>query len=456
MGTYLSTPHGPWLRDEVTKDIVGVKDNDGSEQFFVFDGSGYPVDVISFDTTPEATPTSTGQLGWNSADGTLDLVMNGGEVRQQIGLEQFYRVKNQTGATLDDGVIVRAVGAVGNSGHISVSRMVGDGSVDPHFILGVITHDIPDGQDGFATNFGLVRGISTNGSAVGETWADGDVLWVHPTIAGAFTKVEPTAPAVKVPIAFVINAHANNGSIFVRIAHGSRVRDLYDVKASSPSQSSILQYQSGTSTWDASTLVTGLKFGDSTNYSEFESDGFYEAFGEALSWRDIDFPLIARTSVANNPTPVAISGNLTAPQWAVNDYLMCEGQELVHAWKEGSTIYWHCHVITNGTEGSDKYLRWEVEYMYATPNGALSSPQTLTSSDIVIPANTPTKTHLIQSIGNFTPSTEKIGTHVYARLKRVATSNGTTYPAPTSNPWCTMLQLHIQCDTLGSRNIGTK
>jgi len=37
-------------------------------------------------------------------------------------------------------------------------------------------------------------------------------------------------------------------------------------------------------------------------------------------------------------------------------------------------------------------------------------------------------------------------------LKRLA-SVGT---APTANPFCEMLQLHIKCDTAGSREITTK
>lgn len=35
----------------------------------------------------------------------------------------------------------------------------------------------------------------------------------------------------------------------------------------------------------------------------------------------------------------------------------------------------------------------------------------------------------------------------------LAMQNGT---APTNNHWCTMLQLHVECDTIGSRNYQTK
>ena len=58
----------------------------------------------------------------------------------------------------------------------------------------------------------------------------------------------------------------------------------------------------------------------------------------------------------------------------------------------------------------------------------------------------------IVSIGNFIPENGGIGGHVFARLRRIA-STGT---APTANPWCGMLQMHIQCDTMGSRQISSK
>jgi len=60
---------------------------------------------------------------------------------------------------------------------------------------------------------------------------------------------------------------------------------------------------------------------------------------------------------------------------------------------------------------------------------------------------------LIFNIGSFIPqSGTKIGGHCVARLKRI-TSTGA---APTANPFIPMLQEHIQCDTVGSREIISK
>jgi hypothetical protein len=409
--------------------IIGIQAPNKDPQYFVLNDSGQPADIITFDTTPDRAVSAPGELGYNADEGCLEVVMNNGSAIQQIGLETYYRIKNQTGSTIPNGCVVRAVGAVGNSGHIKVAPMIGDGSIESYYNVGITTHEILNGDNGYSTHFGLVRGLNTSGSTVGETWVDGTVLYIHPSTPGALTSVEPTAPAVKLPLAMVISAHANNGSMFVRSSASHKIKDVGDVKASAPDDLTFLQYKASTGTWDANDIV----------------------------WVDIDFPIIARSVATNNPSPQTLIGNITAPQWAVNDYLVCEGQELIHGWKEGSECRWHIHLITNGSEASDKYVRFEVEFAYAFFGGVVTQATTLTSTDFQIPANTATKTHLLLSIGSWTPPSDvKIGTQVYARLKRVATSNAGTYPAPASAPWVTMLQMHVQCNTVGSRNVGTK
>ena len=169
-------------------------------------------------------------------------------------------------------------------------------------------------------------------------------------------------------------------------------------------------------------------------------------------WVDIDFPIIIRTTGTGIPSLTTLQGNVTAPSWAVNDFNVCEGQELIHGWKEGSTVYWHVHFITNGTNVDNRYVKWTVEWFWVNINGVLSDTITTTSPDILIPANTTSKTMLIGSVGSYALTDARIGGHVFARLSRVAAS-GT---APSNNPWCSMLQMHVEVDTLGSQQIFSK
>lgn len=189
----------------------------------------------------------------------------------------------------------------------------------------------------------------------------------------------------------------------------------------------------------------------SINANKVNINGILGLSNSGLYWRDIDFPIVIRTTGTNIPTLTTLQGNITAPQWQVNDYNVCEGQELVHEWKEGSSCYWHCHIITNGVDTTNRYIKWEVEYFWVNVNGQISTT-TIDTIEFTIPADTPTKTMYVVSISSFLPIGGKIGAHVYARLRRI-TSTGTS---PSNDPWCTMLQMHVLCDTLGSSNIGTK
>jgi hypothetical protein len=171
----------------------------------------------------------------------------------------------------------------------------------------------------------------------------------------------------------------------------------------------------------------------------------------ALPWVDVDFPIIIRTTGSGQPTLAVVNGNITMPQWQVNDYNMCECQEFIHGWKEGTEVFWHLHLTTNDTDATDRYVRFTLEYGYVDVDGQWVFPATLNSGDLLIPAATPDKTMIIMTLGSFTPAIH-IGGHSVAYLKRVAAVGA----APTKDPWIPMLQQHLQMDTIGSRLIGTK
>jgi hypothetical protein len=200
-------------------------------------------------------------------------------------------------------------------------------------------------------------------------------------------------------------------------------------------------------------MAIEIKLGDPAggDNTAIEADGTVRFDGAAQVYADIDFPIIIRTTGANIPTLQVINGNLSMPQWAVNDFNMCESQEFIHAWAEGTQCNWHIHYTTNGLDATDRYVRWELEYGYSAA-GTWTFPAVVTTADILIPANTPDKTQIIMAIAAFAPSTSHIGDHCVARLKRVA-ADGT---APSGNPWVPMLQMHVILDTVGSRAMTSK
>jgi hypothetical protein len=148
------------------------------------------------------------RLAWNSTDQAPEVGMDY-DVIQQIGLEWYARVGNTTGSTIPNGSVVGFAGATPNA--LLVAPYLADGSSNSLYILGVMTHDLPDsGQKGYATVWGFVRDLDTS------AFTAGDILYASPTVAGAFTNVKPTAPNNVIPIAACIVADATSGVIFVR------------------------------------------------------------------------------------------------------------------------------------------------------------------------------------------------------------------------------------------------
>jgi hypothetical protein len=171
------------------------------------------LDAINLNLNGPRSP-QVGQVGWNIADDTVDIVQSDG-VTQQVGLELYMRAVNHTGTTLVNGSCVGFAGVNGDV-TIEIDNYLADGSMQSLYAIGILTQDIEDNKRGRVTVWGHVRNLDTTGAAYGETWAEGDILYASPTVAGGMTNIKPTAPDVVVPMAAVLEADATEGSIFVR------------------------------------------------------------------------------------------------------------------------------------------------------------------------------------------------------------------------------------------------
>jgi hypothetical protein len=166
------------------------------------------LDYLDFNTAPPTVAMPTGRLVWNDTDATLDVGMEYGVV-QQLGQELYARVQNNTGVTIPNGTMVGFAGATDDA--LLVAPYLADGSQPSLYILGVMTHDLPDtGQKGYCTTWGFVRGMNTSG------FTQGDILYASPATAGAFTNVKPTAPDNVIPVAAVVQVGTTDGVLFVR------------------------------------------------------------------------------------------------------------------------------------------------------------------------------------------------------------------------------------------------
>ena len=223
--------------------------------------AGLITDNIQFNTNT-STAVAVGQLAWNSSDGTLDLGMKGGNVIQQIGQDIFYEIRNETLSTIDNGTVLYANGVTAGSGRITAAPFMADGSVREVRLLGMATEDISNGVNGFVTHFGYVRGLDTRGNvassiAVGdETWAAGNILYAHPTVAGKLTNVRPKH---EISVAIIIVRHQNVGVVFVRPTSYGHLDDIHDVEINTGSLATgdLLIYDSGSDYWINSKQLSG-------------------------------------------------------------------------------------------------------------------------------------------------------------------------------------------------------
>ncbi len=214
---------------------------------------GITTDYVQLDTT--ATPTlQPGMFAWNDQDGTANLRLKGGNVTLQVGQETLARVVNKTGADLLESqykvVRVRIASEGGSQGQ-RLAVVLAQGNNDPDSVttLGIVTETILNNQEGFITIFGNVNGINTTGSLQGETWVDGDVLFLSPTTPGALTKVKPIAPNHTVVVGYVLYAHGVNGKIFVKVDNGYELDELHNVKITSVANNDLIQYDSVQQVW---------------------------------------------------------------------------------------------------------------------------------------------------------------------------------------------------------------
>ena len=214
---------------------------------------------VAFDLTPTGT-AGVGIMRWNDQDGTVDLGLLGGNVTLQVGQEQVVRVVNKSGINLTEAgyQAVKITGAQGNRLKVGLAQANNDAnSTDT---IGLVTENIALNAEGFITSSGLVRNIDTTGALQGETWADGDVIYLSPTTPGAVTKVKPTAPQHTVILGFVVRAHQTQGQIYVKVDNGYELEELHDVAPTPYVNNGVLYRDTATNLWKSATIPTVLGY----------------------------------------------------------------------------------------------------------------------------------------------------------------------------------------------------
>lgn len=257
---------------------------------------------------PRVYPDPTQFLRWNSQDGTLDVEMGLDGVTQQVGLEQYMVMANNTGSTLQNGKVIGFAGST--DGRIEGQKYIADGTMPSIYCVGVATMDILDGKEGYVTTYGYVRDMDTS------AWSAGDILYASPDTAGELTNVKPTVPDITVPVAAVITSNATTGVIIVRPTH--TIPLYYGVFSDTSSQPIGAADTPQAVTFNTTDVSNGVTRGSPTSRIVCANAGLYNfqfsmqlQSGSSSSKSVYIWPRINGNDVENSATVITITGSDT-------------------------------------------------------------------------------------------------------------------------------------------------
>jgi hypothetical protein len=280
-----------WFKDGVTNGDLEAKSTGGGGGGVPYTGATQDLNLgtyalIADQVNLNVTPTGTlpvGGMQWNDGIGSSETLLKGGSVYLKNGVDLVARVVNKvnpnTTLTKASYQVVRVSGAQGQRLAVELARANNDlNSADT---LGVVIETIAPNQEGFIMTVGQLEGINTTGSLQGETWAEGDVLYLSPTTAGLITNVKPNGLTGHiVVIGYVEYRHASQGKIYVKIMNGWELAELHDVyiNPATLANRNALMYNSTSQLWEnrpiaIADLPTTVPYGYTSSLASIVSGG---------------------------------------------------------------------------------------------------------------------------------------------------------------------------------------
>ena len=152
-------------------------------------------------------------------------------------------VKNGTASTMTKGQLVYLDGGGTTAPTVALANATTDATSAR--TLGYVTASITAGGFGYVQTHGILSAVNTSG------FADGDLLYLSGTTAGAYTNVRPTQPKHGVVAGVVVKGgSAGAGVIFVFILNGSELDEIHDVLITSVANAQQLRWNSTSGVWE--------------------------------------------------------------------------------------------------------------------------------------------------------------------------------------------------------------
>jgi hypothetical protein len=204
---------------------------------------------------------------------------------------------------------------------------------------------------------------------------------------------------------------------------------------------------------DDSGFLTHAKFGDGTNYAEFESTGFFKATGGARYYDDLNFIALNLKPGATAPGSVNIAAtSIPLPTWAGTGVAVTSasgGSEIKHSYAEGTDLVPHVHWTPTDTSVGN--VKWNLEYWIR--RGSLTITTGTATGTAAATGAAWGWDEIRTDLTTISGADITIGCQIGFRLWRDPADVADTYEAPAG---VFTVGFHAIHDTLGSRTITAK
>jgi len=289
-----------------------------------------PRTVVPF--TPQVVPPThlEGQVFYDEPTHSFSIHSDIVNVALNVGQEQYMRIINKTGSTILNGKACRQNGVDVATNLPQVALAIAN-TIDNSRILGVATHNILNGAEGFITTFGRVGDLDTTAHTLGLA------IYLSDTVAGDYTNVKPD---IVTQVGGTVVSDLTTGAIQVSILNHIALPTLFGILQDVPDIYSL----PGNITWEdinnyQMSQGTVLSVNPTTGLITLPNDGWYRLnFSTSVTvasaslegnvvlfrlWNDTQSTVLATTQLDVD------SGKLTESRSTSNPILVVAGDEVV-------------------------------------------------------------------------------------------------------------------------------
>lgn len=158
---------------------------------------------------PTDKPTEEGYIYYDTDLNIFKYTTDVPNLELSVGTSLYTRIVNTTGVTLTKGtaVYIDTAGAhVVVNEAAAVSKAIAS-EFDKSRVLGFVTTNIPNGEQGFAIKYGILKGIDLSAFSTGTVWLSAD-------IAGGITETRPTGGNYPIIAGYIVD-NSLSGALLV-------------------------------------------------------------------------------------------------------------------------------------------------------------------------------------------------------------------------------------------------